>query len=87
MTRNNSNMVVRQIILDCLTRIGIIIDDKETSDQDLLECGIDSVSYVTFIIELEEAFQIEFPEELLTYEVLHSLNGFVSMIDNLINKR
>ena len=87
MVQKYSFSEIFDIVTVCLSKIGIIIDDTiDNKDIDLLEYGIDSVTYVTLIIELEDAFHIEFPEVLLSYEILHSLNGFVNLISEIINQ-
>ena len=50
---------------------------------DLTEYILDSIQFISFIVELERELNIEFPDELLLYDNIRSLNGFISLIENL----
>ena len=75
---------VKDIVIDCLLKVGIIVDSS-AEDTNILDYGIDSISYVTFIIELEDSLGIDLPESVFNYEVLRSLNGFSNMLVDIIN--
>ena len=76
---------IKNIILDILDKSGIYIDPTEMNeDLDLREYILDSLQYVYFIVELEERLQIELEDEILLYDNLSSINGFVNMIINMI---
>lgn len=77
---------VKAAIIEELENLGIIIDTSE-EDTDLLSMEIDSITFITFIIALEERFDIEVPDEHLTMEVLRSLNGFTSLIYSLLSDK
>ena len=77
---------VKAAIIEELENLGIIIDMTE-EDTDLLSMEIDSITFITFIISLEERFDIRFPDEYLTMEVLRSLNGFASLICTLLSDK
>jgi acyl carrier protein len=53
------------------------LDDGEPlkGDVQLLDYGLDSMSTVTLLVELEEALSIEFPDELLVPETFETANG------------
>ena len=77
-------MVERKDIIPILSNIGILIDEQmETFDVDLIEYILDSIQFISFIVELERELNIEFPDELLLYDNIRSLNGFISLIENL----
>lgn len=77
-------MVERKDIIPILSNIGILIDEQmETFDVDLTEYILDSIQFISFIVELERELNIEFPDELLLYDNIRSLNGFKSLIENL----
>ncbi len=77
-------MVERKDIIPILSNIGILIDEQmETFDVDLTEYILDSIQFISFIVELERELNIEFPDELLLYDNIRSLNGFISLIENL----
>lgn len=77
------NTEVRKAIIEELENLGIIIDDSE-SDVDLLSIEIDSITFISFIVALEDRFDIIFPDEYLTMDVMSSLNGFSDLICALL---
>ena len=77
---------VKSAIIEELENLGIIIDASE-EDIDLLSMEIDSITFITFIVALEERFEIQFPDEYLTMEVMNSLNGFSNLIYTLLSKK
>ena len=77
---------VRSVVIEELGNLGIIVDESE-DDTDLLSLEIDSITFITFIVALEERFGIQFPDEHLTMEVIGSLNGFSSLICNLLQNK
>lgn len=77
------NTEVRKAIIEELENLGIIIDDSE-SDVDLLSIEIDSITFISFIVALEDRFDIIFPDEYLTMDVMRSLNGFSDLICALL---
>lgn len=78
-----SETEVKSVIIEELEKLGIIIDNAE-ADVDLLSTGMDSITFITFIVALEERFGVEFPDEL-TMEVMKSLNGFSNLIYALLS--
>lgn len=77
---------VKSAIIEELENLGIIIDASE-EDIDLLSMEIDSITFITFIVALEERFEIQFPDEYLTMEVMNSLNGFSNLIYTLLSNK
>lgn len=76
-------MDTRQKLLECFANMGIIIDAQE-DEVDLKEYILDSIQFITVIVEIERMFSIEFPDELLLYSVFDSLTGLISLIDSLL---
>ena len=76
----------QNIVIEELENLGIIIDASE-EDIDLLSMEIDSITFITFIVALEERFEIQFPDEYLTMEVMNSLNGFSNLIYTLLSNK
>ncbi len=77
------NTEVRKAIIEELENLGIIIDDSEC-DVDLLSMELDSITFISFIVALEDRFDIIFPDEYLTMDVMNSLNGFSDLICALL---
>lgn len=81
----NNTIDVKAVILDSLENIGIIVDNSE-EDIDINSYGMDSFLYITFIVDLEEKLEIDFPDELLSYERFSSINGFTNLIKALLEE-
>ena len=78
---------LRNTVLHCLENIGIDVSElvaNTTTDVNLLEYINESITYITFIVELEEKLNLQIPDEFLQIEKLTSLNGFLEMLDSII---
>lgn len=76
-------MDIRDKVLECFLNIGVVIDSTE-DDIDLKEYIVDSMQFITAIVEIERIFSIEFPDELLLYETFDSLNGLINIIEGIL---
>lgn len=76
-------MNTREKVIECLSNVGILIDDQQ-EDVNVNEYDIDSITFISFIVEIENEFGIVIPDGYLYAEILQSLNGFVSFLDQLI---
>ena len=76
---------ILQKLKDTLVRIGIVLDDN-FSDDVLTECIVDSVEFVSLLAELEDEFDIEFPDEYIDYSIIGSVEYLMSVISTLTNK-
>lgn len=80
--------IIKKHIFEILDENGIYVDPCDMAeDLDLREYLVDSLQYVYFIVELENRLDIELPNEILLYENLISINGFVNMIINLYENK
>ena len=77
---------IKKVVIDELENLGVIIDDSE-NDVDLLSMNIDSITFISFIVALEERFKIQFPDEYLTMEVMNSLNGFSNLLCKFLSSK
>lgn len=77
---------IKKVVIDELENLGVIIDDSE-NDVDLLSMNIDSITFISFIVVLEERFKIQFPDEYLTMEVMNSLNGFSNLLCTFLSSK
>ena len=87
---NSQQISLRNEILESLYSVGAYIDEKvvdKDADMDIAEFITDSLMFVSFIIELEERLDIEIPDELLSIEAFSSLNGFISLVDEMLKSR
>jgi acyl carrier protein len=79
-------MNIREKILSVLEENGIFFDWKsEDRDSDMREYITDSLQFMSFIVELEKELDIEFPDEALVYDNLASLNGFIILVQSIID--
>lgn len=70
---------VRQIVVDSLESIGVIVDDS-SEDVNFQSLAIDSIMFIMLIVEVEDTLNIAIPSEYLFYDDFVSLNGFVNQI-------
>lgn len=75
------------IILDILDLIGMkVFLENDIDDINLSEIGFDSVTFISFVVEIEDRFQIEIPDEFLILDNVVSLRGFSNLIDSLVEE-
>ncbi len=78
---------IKRAIIEELENLGIIIDPMET-DMDFITNGeIDSITFISFIVAMEERFDIIFPDDSISMEGVHSLNGLAALIYELMEDR
>ena len=58
--------------------------DKIKNDVDLTEFIVESIMFISFIVELEDKLGIEIPEELLDINSIKSLNTFSTILEELL---
>jgi acyl carrier protein len=79
-------MILREKIFDVLETNGIYIEDsKDSEDLDLREYILDSIQFISLIVELEKELNIEFPDEVLIFDNIASLNGFTTIIQSILD--
>lgn len=79
-------MNVREKIIDVLETNGIYFDqENDDSDADMREYITDSIQFMSFIVDIEKEFAIEFPDEALVYDNLASLNGFMTLTQSILD--
>jgi acyl carrier protein len=61
---------VREVVVEA-AGIGNAAELSDTDD--LWDAGMDSLSSVNLMVQLEDAFGVQFPDELLTREVFSSI--------------
>ena len=78
-------MEVKVKLIEILNENGIYISpNTEESDIDLREYITDSMQFVSFIVAVEESLGIVFPNEMLLYDSIASLNGFSNTIESIM---
>ncbi|WP_240419161.1 phosphopantetheine-binding protein [Paenibacillus periandrae] len=59
---------------------------EQIVDSNLSDLGLDSFAIISLILDIEEAYSIKFPEELLSLEKLSTAKEFEYIIQELQNK-
>lgn len=70
----------RETILRCLEENGIEISENG----DLV--GGDSMGFISAVLDIEQEFNIEIPNEYLLIDVLSNLNQFEAVVETQIGK-
>lgn len=78
----NKQTVIEQIH-QALENIGVICIDPLDKNTNLNELIVDSFMFISFIVELENIFEIQIPDYLLTHETISSLQGLADIIVGL----
>ncbi len=75
----NESLIYEKAIRNIMLRIGLFFDDVSIDD-DIQYVFTNSLTFITFIIELEQEFNIEIPDDYLIPERLGSLR----QLDNIL---
>ena len=79
-------MEIQEKLLSILEDNGIYIDRKQIGDDiGLREYIADSLQFISFIVEIENSLNIEFPDEILLFDKIASLNGFSNAIKSILS--
>lgn len=78
---------VEEKIKIMLENNGIAFEDNDDGDTDIDVTAMDSITFISFIIDVEDAFEIVLPDELLSIEVLQSLSSFANIVYELVNEK
>lgn len=63
------------------------VGDELTRDVDMAEAGLDSLSMVSLIVELEAEFGVVLPDEELSWVTFRTPNSLWDVIANLVETR
>jgi acyl carrier protein len=75
------NQLIQNGIIECMKNIGIFVD--EAGNFEIQEYINDSITFLTFIVELEQKFGIEIPDNYLTMNELNTLADVSELISVL----
>lgn len=67
---------IKDRLNQCLDRNGIDLDQDSPT--------IDSISFITAIVDIEQEFDIEFPDEYLTTETMSSYEKIYEIVKILV---
>lgn len=68
---------IKDGIIRAFINKGLVIDDEEIELKDYIP---DSLTFITLIIEIETILDMEFPNELLTFERLGTINSLTEAL-------
>lgn len=60
--------------------------DNSQSEINLLDAGMDSITFIEIIVDFEIAFQISLSERFFLMEEMNTLNKMVHLIEKMSNK-
>lgn len=75
---------IKNDVIEVLNELGIETEDIGENDVDLTEFIVESIMFISFIVELEDKLGIEIPEELLNINSIKSLNTFSTILEELL---
>ena len=58
-----------------------------TNDSDLYDAGLTSLTTVSVMLALEDAFDVEFEDHMLNRATFHSVNTLLAAIDELLESQ
>lgn len=76
------NNTIKKTIDQCLANVGIESDDLFSNLSNYL---VDSLVFISFIIELEENFGIEFNDDIFSDENFRTIDDLCDVIKSYIN--
>lgn len=75
---------VRKVLFSVL---GTSVDASRVGpDTDLWDAGMDSLLSVSLLVALEDEFDVEFPDELLTRETFSSVDRITAAVGTLVER-
>lgn len=72
-----------KLIPSVLESIGVFGAETMDEETDLNEWIVDSLMFISFIVELENVFEVQIPDALLQHETISSLRGLADIIFGL----
>lgn len=76
------NNTIKKTISRCLENVGIEFDNTDSNLSDSL---VDSLVFISFIIELEENFGIEFDDDMFSDDNFRTLDDLCEVIKTYVN--
>lgn len=67
----------------CLMENNGLLFDTSTGDLDLSDYPIDSVIFISIIVDIENRFSIVMPDEYLTIDLFKSIDGLTNLVIEL----
>ena len=77
-------MNIRKTLEKILESYGIYLKEGE---DDLTNYILDSLQFISFIVDIESTLNIDIPDYLLKYDTLKSFNQFVSRLEEIYEEK
>ncbi len=77
--------VIKMKLFECFEDAGIFIDEDCPEGIQLNNFIEDSIQFITLIVEIESAFDIEVPDEFLVIANFNTVDSVCDMLTELIN--
>jgi acyl carrier protein len=79
----SSDLLLR--VRDVVVKESRISEAESLEDtQDLWAAGMDSLGGVNLMVQLEEVFEVQFPDVLLTREAFRSISSIAEVLESLL---
>lgn len=75
-----------QICKEIMLRYEVLTEIEDIYTVETRNDSIDSLTYVTVLMEIEENFNITFPDEYLAENVFSNIDSLIGLIQELISK-
>ncbi|MHC1748511.1 MAG: phosphopantetheine-binding protein [Cellulosilyticaceae bacterium] len=74
--------MIKNEIIKCFNNLGIIVEDENENFyiKDYIE---DSLAFISFIIEIEQKFNIEISDEYLLADAMSTIDDVINMVKKL----
>lgn len=59
----------------------------EQYDEELMQLGVDSISFIQIVVNLEDVFEIEIPDEKLLMEEMGTFNKIITVVTTVLNAK
>ena len=63
------------------------IDDKKIKEQQLINLGLNSISFIKMVVKIESEFDIQYDDEMLLIDKLNTLGDLSKYIQSKIDMR
>ena len=81
---NNMNQLDVERVLEVINSVGNMNITTARINENLTDCGIDSITFIQIIIGLEEAFDCEIPDSKLFITEMDTVQKMVTVLQDLI---
>ena len=83
MSKTEVKEKLQNILKETIDYIEVDSDDKNNLDL-IQEIGLDSIDFITLIIEIEEVFNVTIPDEYLVFDKYQSIYDLFDLIETFL---